>query len=675
MSRSSRHADQRPALGGRRLARLASWLRPASGKRGRRWLVALALVLVATLVSTLAVHRLAFLLNAEQFVEDLRIVLLPAEPQHPDVVIVTLTEDTLARFPYREPVDRGFLADLLTTLESRAPRAIAMDILFDQPTEPEKDERLRLAIAGATVPLSISYVDDPAIVNEDQKEFLGGFVPAADRAFANFSEDPFDTARWIFPGRKTADGTFVPGFARAVAAKLKVPTPDREIEIAWRGNPPEHDATPFRQFPAHTVALLPPAWFKNKVILIGADYSITDRHRTPFAAVYEGARGFLPGIVIHAHSVAQLLDFRPTYGIGPWRNMAIVFVLACIGAVIGSIELEVLTRIGLAVVAVALLWVGGFALFHADRVMIELVTPTLGLAMSLWMTESLGGREARRQREFIRTTFSRYVSPKVVAEMIGKPPNIEGDRREMTFLFTDVAGFTTMSEAIGTQELADVLNAYLDGVCQVILRYDGTVDKFIGDAVFAIFNAPTDQSDHAERAVKCGLEIDAFAEEFRAGQNARNVPFGVTRVGIHTGTATIGNFGSLQRMEYTALGDAVNTASRLEGLNKYFGTRICASAATRAECPNVAFRTLGIITLKGKLSSLVAYEPLHDAAPEADYWQRYDRAYASLESRDPTALMLFEKLHDERPADPCVAMHLERLQSGDTGAELVMSDK
>jgi adenylate cyclase len=673
MSRTSRSPDQRSALDiVRGLVRLV----PGPDKRTRKLLVAAALVLVGALASTLAVHRIAFLLYAEQFVADLRIVLLPAEPQHSDIVIVTLTEDTLAMFPYREPVDRGFLADLVRLLESRAPRAIAMDILFDQPTEPRKDERLRQTIAGATVPLSISYVDDPAIVNEDQKEFLDGFVPSRDRAFANFSEDPFDTARWIFPGRVTSDGAYVPGFARAVAAKLGVATPAQEIEIAWRGSPPEGESTPFRQFPAHTVAVLPPEWFKDKVILIGADYSITDRHRTPFAAVYEGAKGFLPGIVIHAHSVAQLVDHRPPYGLGASGNLAIALALACLGALIGGVELEVVTRIALAFVAIALLWVGGFALFRTDKIMIELVTPTLALATSLWLTESLGGREARRQRELIRATFSRYVSPKVVKEMIERPSlAIEGNRREMTFIFTDVAGFTTMSEAIGTQELADVLNAYLDGVCQVILRYDGTVDKFIGDAVFAIFNAPTDQPDHAERAVKCGLEIDAFAEGFREMQNARNVPFGATRVGIHTGTATIGNFGSLQRMEYTALGDAVNTASRLEGLNKYFGTRICASAATRAECPTLAFRALGIITLKGKLSSLVAYEPLHDAAPEADYWRRYERAYASLESRDPRALELFAGLHDERPADPCVAMHLERLRSGDTGAELVMSDK
>jgi adenylate cyclase len=270
------------------------------GKRRSKLLVAAAIVLAVALVSTLTVHRIAFLLYAEQFVADLRIVLLPAEPQHPDVVIVSLTEDTLAMFPYREPVDRGFLADLLGRLESRGPRAIAMDILLDQPTEFAKDARLRRAIADATVPLSVSYVDDPAIVNEDQKAFLDAFVPPADRALANFSEDPFDTARWIFPGRATADLTYVPGFARAIAAKLGIATPAQDVEIAWRGSPPEGDAAPFRQFPAHTVALLPTEWFKDEIVLIGADYSIIDRHRTPFAAVYEGTKGFLPGIVIHA---------------------------------------------------------------------------------------------------------------------------------------------------------------------------------------------------------------------------------------------------------------------------------------------------------------------------------------------------------------------------------------
>jgi len=201
------------------------------------------------------------------------------------------------------------------------------------------------------------------------------------------------------------------------------------------------------------------------------------------------------------------------------------------------------------------------------------------------------------------------------------------------------------------------------------------VDKFIGDAVFAIFNAPTEQADHPERAVKCALDIDEFAERFRRARNAEGIPLGVTRIGVHTGQATIGNFGSLLlKMDYTALGDAVNTASRLEGLNKYFGTRICVSDVTRAHCERVAFRRLGIITLKGKTTAHTVFEALQ-APVDAEYISRYEQAYARLEQRSPMALQLFAALHEARPLDPCVVMHLERLQNGEISAEFAMTEK
>jgi adenylate cyclase len=130
----------------------------------------------------------------------------------------------------------------------------------------------------------------------------------------------------------------------------------------------------------------------------------------------------------------------------------------------------------------------------------------------------------------------------------------------------------------------------------------------------------------------------------------------------------------LLKMDYTALGDAVNTASRLEGLNKYFGTRICVSDITRAKCDTIAFRPLGIITLKGKTAAHTVFEALQ-APVDAGYISRYEQAYASLEQRSPTALQLFAALHDERPLDPCVAMHLERLRSGEIGADIAMTEK
>jgi class 3 adenylate cyclase len=429
--------------------------------------------------------------------------------------------------------------------------------------------------------------------------------------------------------------------------------------------------------PAQAVSAVPAELFRDKIVLLGADYSITDRHRTPFAAVFDGPKGVIPGIVIHAHSVAQFLDGRPS-GDAPFVvNFVIALALAGCGVYLGAIELQLILCIAVAVGGVILLWAAGFELFHYQRMMIELVTPTLSLALALWMTESLSGREARRQREHIRGLFSRYVSPKVVQQLVESASGLklEGNKRVMTFIFTDVAGFTTLAESLGSRKLCRIVNAYLDGICQIVFRHDGTVDKFIGDAVFAIFNAPTDQPDHAERAVRCALEIDEFAERFRAEQVQKNVAFGATRIGVHTGSATVGNFGSLSRMEYTAVGDVVNTASRLEGLNKYFGTRICVSDVTKSHCANVAFRPLGIVTVKGKSIAHRIFEPVRPSVGDADYVLRYDEAFSSVERRDPAALRLLAALHEERSTDPCVGFYLDRLRNGQFGVELAMDEK
>ena len=292
--------------------------------------------------------------------------------------------------------------------------------------------------------------------------------------------------------------------------------------------------------------------------------------------------------------------------------------------------------------------------------------------------EAFAGHEARQQREFIKGAFSRYVSPKVVDALIADPTkmSLEGERRVMTYLFTDIADFTAMSEALDSRELAHTLNTYLDGVTEIVLKYDATVSKFEGDAIFVFFNAPVDQPDHAERAVRCALDIDRFAEAFRAEEKAKGVSFGKTRIGVHTGPAVVGNFGSSMRFAYSATGDSVNTASRLEGVNKQFGTRICVSEATRALCHGIAFRPLGSVVVKGKSVGIAVWEPLRDdEARRSEFLSRYGQAFAQLEQLAPDAIDLFAALNEEDPSDPCVALYLARLRRGEHGAELVLEDK
>jgi adenylate cyclase len=637
-------------------------------------------VAMAAAIAFAATRFIAFINSAERFVADVRVAILqPAEPQHPDIVIAAITEETLERFPYRSPIDRRFLADLVRELEAKGARAIGIDVLFDQPTEPAKDDLLRSSLAAARVPIVVSYTNSASVVNERQRQFLDEFVPEQMRGASNIAQDPFDgTVRWIFPGLESPGSALgeVAGFPRALAAKLGRLTAPTPIEIAWHGRPAP-EGRPFATYPAHLVPALPDAWFKDKIVLIGADLSIADRHRTPFAAVFEGRDGFLPGVVIQAHALAQLLDDRRPARAGWLVDLALTGIAAAVGAFIGLARRGLLLRIALATLLLTVLWVSAFVGFRLGGPIVALVSPTFAFALALWMLDAITGRQARRQKEFIQNAFSRYVSPKVVAELLKDPGrlSVDGERRVMTFLFTDIAGFTTLAELVSSSKLTRTLNTYLDNVCRIILRHDGTLDKFVGDAVFAIFNAPTDLPDHAERAVRCALEIDRFAEAFRRRCAEANIPLGRTRIGIHTGRATVGNFGSQLRMEYTAHGDAVNTAARLEGVNKLFDTRICVSQATVAHCRSIMFRPLGNVIVQGKSKAIKVFEPLDPDRPPSALNARYADAFSALERGDDAAKDLLAALLRDAPEDRCVAYHLERIARGARDAEIVLSEK
>jgi class 3 adenylate cyclase len=539
-------------------------------------LIPVAIAVLSAAAAMAAVIYVNIVQEADQFVRDVEVTWLAGhEPQSTDITIVPISEQTLKLFPYREPVDRKFLADLLKKLAELKPRAIALDVLFDAPTDPVKDDELRSTIANLPVPLVVSYVGDLDIVERGKgQEYLDAFVPAGDRVLADIGVDSFDrTARWVEPGHVVPGGTYVPGFERGLLQKLGIDTAADKTPIAWRGRPEEANKPPFGEIASDSVVNFKPALSERflkpsiagKIVLVGAEYSLTDRHRTPFAALYAGNQGVLPGIVIHAHALDGLLTGRRPPGLGPVIDFFAAVFLGALGAVLGGVaKIPLPWRIVLGTVVAALWWVAGGALFHYTGVMLTLVIPTIAMGVSMWGTEAVMGHEARRKQAFIKSAFSRYLSPKLVDRLTEEEKvSLEGERRPMTFLFTDVAGFTTMSEAVTGERLAQILNLYLDGMVRVIQQHDGTVDKFIGDAVFAIFNAPVDQPDHYERAVRCALDLDRYAEKFRAEQNAAGVPFGVTRIGVHSGMATVGNFGSHDRMEYTALGDAVNTASRL----------------------------------------------------------------------------------------------------------------
>ncbi|MFY8092500.1 MAG: CHASE2 domain-containing protein [Niveispirillum sp.] len=644
----------------------------------RRLLTILSILLLAGLLPVLLVRAAPFLQGIENWVADYRVATLtPARPQQPDIVIAAITEDTLARFPYRSPVDRAFLADLLRVLEAKGAKAILLDVLLDQPTEPEKDQALAASIRDLRIPLVVSHGGAAEGLTEAQVAYINAFVPAERRGWANLVKDNLDgTVRWIFPGKPAPDGHWQAGVVPALAAHLGLGPPTVLTAIAWRGRPDAATA-PFRQFPAHAVPVLPTAWFKDKLVLVGADLSDRDRHVTPFRTAFAGNAGILPGITIHAHALSQLLEGRTAPEQGVLLAVIAGLIAACLGLVLGMVEISLWLRAVLGLGLVAGIWLlAGPAYAHANLLLPQ-IGPSLSVMLGLWLTDIWRGRQERDQKRFVQAAFSKYLSPALLDDILKDPSKLSIDpkRRDMSYVFTDVAGFTTISEGMDATTLADVMNRYLDGMVKVVFAHGGTVDKFIGDAVFALFGAPRDMADHAARAAACALDLDRFAQGFLAAETEAGRPFGVTRIGVHSGPASVGNFGSDARFEYTALGDAVNTAARLEGLNKYFGTRVAMSGATADRCPDLPRRSIGRIVLKGKTEPIAVYQPLTEEEARGAFMRAYQQAYAAMAAGDAAAVELFDELAVLRPDDGPVAMHRDRLARGGDSDLVVMSDK
>ncbi len=643
-----------------------------------------AVSLASAIVLLFLVYNFSVLFRLDQFVQDWEIasVFAPHEEQDPKIVVVAVDEPTLSQFPYRSPIDRAFLSTLIRQIAAHHPAAIESDFLLDQPTEEAKDKALAATLRETKVPLLISYIASHDIVSTEQKAFEDAMVPPRLRALANLPTDQFDTARDVFPGAKVG-GHYIMGVARAVADRVGVKSSDKSVPIVWRGRPKPTELDkrprPFKQYSAAIVAnpalsAVFDTWFKDKIVLIGSDVTLVDRHRTPFSVLYAGDEGQLPGIVIQAHALSQIIHHKKSPIAGWPLNFAVTLALALLGASLAVVDISLWKRAVAVLLLIPVFAAAGVTLYHYLNVILGLLAPILAMVVSFFSMEALSGREARQQKAFIQGAFSRYVSPAIVNRMVADPSsmNLEGERREMTFLFSDIADFTTMSEQIDAIQLAHVLNNYLDGMTNLVMKHGGMVDKFIGDAVFAIFNAPLDLADHQSKAVRCMLDMDTFSQEYRKKQHAEGVPLGITRIGVHTGVAVVGNFGSHARFTYTASGDAVNTAARLEGINKYFGTRLCVSGVTKDACEGIAFRPIVSAIVKGKTEALDLWEPLHDGALEQGFLEKYMAAYGKMTEGDGS---LFDALNQTASDDYLVKLHVERLQKGETGTELKMTEK
>jgi adenylate cyclase len=286
-------------------------------------------------------------------------------------------------------------------------------------------------------------------------------------------------------------------------------------------------------------------------------------------------------------------------------------------------------------------------------------------------------RDARRRQadaERAHASLSRYFSPNLAQRLVSDTTAIEldGRRLEVATLFTDITGFTALVETLEPSVLGPLLNEYLTGMTDIVFAHDGTVTKIIGDALHVLFGAPGEQPDHAARAVVCALALDEYAETFRERYNEKSIPLGSTRIGVHAGPAIVGNFGGGRFFDYTAYGDTINVAARLEATNKQLGTRICASATLASKVNDFRGRPVGDLVLRGKTEALRAFEPLRLEQYESHATKMYLDAFAKLEANDPGALAAFASHVGSQPLDMLANFHLKRLLNGATGTLIAM---
>ena len=284
-------------------------------------------------------------------------------------------------------------------------------------------------------------------------------------------------------------------------------------------------------------------------------------------------------------------------------------------------------------------------------------------------------RDARRRQaeaERAHASLSRYFSPQIASRLAADSDSdgMEVHRRDVATIFTDITSFTSLVETTEPEVLSALLNEYMGGMIEIVFAHEGTVAKIIGDAIQVLFNAPGDQPDYATRAVACAHDLDDWAQQFCQRWKAKGVNFGATRIGVHAGPALVGNFGGNRFFDYTAYGDTINTAARLESANKPLGTRICVSAAVAEGAEAFRGRPVGDLMLRGRSEPLRAYEPLTAAAAEAPATAQYAEAFARLEAGDAAAMPAFAALVGTHADDPLAGFHLRRLLNGAKGVKL-----
>ena len=553
----------------------------------------------------------------------------------PDIVLVDIDEKSLAAMEGeagRWPWPRVVYADLVEGLAAQKPRAIVFDMMFVERDRFRPQDDAAFAEAAARHPNTyFAFLRLPE--GSDSKgvrigDFAGDFglvrsksadpdakialvpplvLPKETHARAGlitFKDDADGVGRHYLM-RESFAGWQIPSLPARVAFDLGFPVPDEErIVLAWRGSANAFPRVSFSDLYedfGRSARQRSPKEFAGKIVIIGtAATGLQDLRVTPMHSLH-------PGAEILGTAIENLKNGRHARYLPDWSAAALGVVL--LGLLYFAFHRGLEVRVIGAALALATALTLFFQWILVGRLTLWPALTPLVAAWTFYAAAALGEYlRARHERQQAIAQFSRFTNPHVARQLVERG-GIETGRRDVTLLFSDIRGFTTLSETREPEEVIALLNRYFSLQVDVVFKHGGSLDKFIGDCIMGIWGAPLDDPDHARHAVACALDMADTLREFKRELGAENTDFDVG-IGLHSGSAVVGLMGSQKRLEYTAIGDTVNLASRIESLTKDAKRRILVSRETAERCGDAfEFVSCGTFPVKGRAQPVELLEP------------------------------------------------------------------
>jgi len=562
---------------------------------GRRFV---SILLVSLLVSGLVTgaSTLGYLDSIQQKALDF-FIWWKGEGRMAEIVIVAIDEETFAKMGNRQPLPREALAELLNFLKACGPRALGLDIEIKAATTEKADRALLNALSsGIVVPFDVAGIRDSDRVSVSR---LLHHDALPQKGFANTILDSDGVVRSAPLRLEDEDGRQIESFGmqlyRVVHPEVKNHPARIRIDYAGpAGTFPTFSAAPLLQLAAQKI--IPPSDnpFRGKIVLVGGTFRASrDFVLTP--------KGVMSGVEAQANILNTLLTdshIRTPH----WSlNFALQVLLSVLFGLLFFLfryRTALILSFGLIIVAVI---PASYYLYLSWHYWVDFLIPILAVKLTGTMIE-------RAERRRVRSEFSSYVSKEIMQCVYDNASLLNGQRTEVTVLFADIRGFTTLSESLPPEQLSAFLNEYYAYMTNAVVQHRGVVNKFIGDAVMAVYGVPVRCDDHAAAAVATAQTVLDGLGSLGAQLQKRGLPELAIGIGIHSGPVFAGNIGTAERKEYAVVGDTVNIASRLEGMNKQFGTTCLITERTLQalhDCPPA--QDMGEIAIRGRRQSLRVY--------------------------------------------------------------------